>query len=63
VFDGREIAQRVSHSRTDIEQDELSQAEKEQERDRAKRNNRGDDLVLCQHRSKATDRQIKHSEQ
>src|SRR5207248_1706463 len=46
VLDRRKITERVPHSRADIEQNELDQPKKKEQRDRAKRNDRGDNLIF-----------------
>src|SRR3984893_10905794 len=63
MLDRGEVAEQIARRRTDIEEDELHQSEKEQERDCAEGNDRSDDLIFCQDRGETTDRQIKHPQQ
>ena len=48
VFNGGEVAEQVTRRRADVEENKLNQPKKEQQRNRAKRNDRGNDLVLRQ---------------
>jgi len=63
MLDCGEVAEQVARRGANIEKNELNQPEKEQQRNRAERDDRGNNLVLGQNRREATDREIEHAEQ
>ncbi len=63
MLDCGEVAEQVARRGANIEKNELNQPEKEQQGNRAERDDCGNNLVLGQNRRKATDREIEHAEQ
>ena len=63
MLDCGEVAKQVARRGANIEKNELNQSEKEQQGNRAERDDRRNNLVLGQNRRKATDRELEHAEQ